>query len=124
MEENAKVLKVPKSVVGKIIGKGGQTVQRIGRESGAQVKVSTDEDPCVIRINGSRKNVQEARRMIDEVVGIKGEQLIQDDEPKESRETEQWSDVDHQYSGFFGCRPYSGAGGQPYSGAPMLGMMH
>jgi len=125
-EENLKVLKVPKSVVGKIIGKGGQTVQRIGRESGAQVKVSTDEDPCVIRINGLRKNVQEARRMIDEVVGIKGEQLIQDDEPRESREMEHWSDgaaLDHQYSGFFG-RPYSGAGSQPYSGAPMLGMLH
>lgn len=123
-EDNTKVLKVSKSVVGKIIGKGGQTVQRIGRESGAQVKVSTDEDPCVIRIGGSKKCVQDARRLIDEVLGVKGAHGIID-EPKESQEPEQWNDSSAvDYSGFYGSRPYSGAGGQPYSGAPHVGMLH
>jgi len=68
--EAEEVLEVPLSMVGRVIGKGGETIQRLQKESGARIDVNTKtgEDPCPVRISGSRDAVSRARFMVHEVL--------------------------------------------------------
>jgi len=68
--EAEEVLQVPLSMVGRVIGKGGETIQRIQKESCARIDVNTKtgEDPCPVRISGSRDAVARARFMVHEVL--------------------------------------------------------
>jgi len=62
-------MEVPLSMVGRVIGRGGDTIQRLQRESGAQLDVNTnDGDPCLVRISGSRDACSRARFLIAEVL--------------------------------------------------------
>lgn len=62
-------MQVPMSLVGRVIGKGGDTIQRLQRESGARIDVNTNSgDPCPVRITGSRDAVSRARYMLHEVL--------------------------------------------------------
>lgn len=62
-------MEVPLSMVGRVIGKGGDTIQRLQRESGARLDVNTNEgDPCLVRISGSRDACSRARFLIAEVL--------------------------------------------------------
>jgi len=62
-------MQVPLSMVGRVIGRGGDTIQRLQRESGAQLDVNTnDGDPCLVRISGSRDACSRARFLIAEVL--------------------------------------------------------
>lgn len=63
------LLEVPKAMVGRVIGKGGETIQRLQKDSGARLDVDArDASPCCVRISGSRECVQRARYMINEVL--------------------------------------------------------
>jgi len=63
-------MEVPLSMVGRVIGRGGDTIQRLQRESGAQIDVNTnDGDPCMVRISGSRDACSHARFLIAELLG-------------------------------------------------------
>lgn len=63
------VMEVPQSMVGRVIGKGGETIQRLQKESGAKIDVNTaGGDPCPVRISGSREAVMRARWLLAEVV--------------------------------------------------------
>jgi len=68
--EAEEVLQVPLSMVGRVIGKGGETIQRLQKESCARIDVNTKtgEDPCPVRISGSRDAVARARFMVHEVL--------------------------------------------------------
>lgn len=69
-------MEVPLSMVGRVIGKGGDTIQRLQRESGARLDVNTNEgDPCVVRISGSRDACSRARFLIAEALGWSSEVL-------------------------------------------------
>jgi far upstream element-binding protein len=60
---------VPKSLVGRVIGKGGETIQRLQRESGAKVDVNTQSgDPCRVHIQGDSEAVCHARFLISEIL--------------------------------------------------------
>lgn len=60
---------VPQSLVGRVIGKGGETIQRLQKESGARIDVNTSTgDPCLVRLTGSRDAVSRARFLISEVL--------------------------------------------------------
>jgi len=62
-------MQVPLSMVGKVIGRGGDTIQRLQRESGARLDVNTnDGDPCMVRIRGSCDACSHARFLIAEVL--------------------------------------------------------
>ncbi|KAI1719781.1 KH domain-containing protein [Ditylenchus destructor] len=63
---------VPRSSVGIIIGKGGETIKRLGAESGAKIQFKPDDDPnaqdrCAI-IQGSPEQINRATQMISELV--------------------------------------------------------
>lgn len=63
------VMEVPQSMVGRVIGRGGETIQRLQRESGARLDVTTGGgDPCPVRITGSRESVSRARFLISELL--------------------------------------------------------
>ena len=63
---------VPRSSVGIIIGKGGETIKRLANESGAKIQFKPDEDPnapdrCAV-IQGSPEQINRATQMISELV--------------------------------------------------------
>lgn len=60
---------VPQSMVGRVIGRGGETIQRIQRECGARLDVDTQcGDPCRVLIRGNQESVCHARFLISEVI--------------------------------------------------------
>ncbi|XP_039521064.1 tudor and KH domain-containing protein isoform X1 [Pimephales promelas] len=67
------VIEVPQTAFGRIIGRGGETLKFINRVSGARVNCSKDrghglEEKGKITINGTRKEIQNAKEMIMEKV--------------------------------------------------------
>eukprot|EP00927_Polykrikos_kofoidii_P067124 TRINITY_DN6263_c2_g2_i1.p1 TRINITY_DN6263_c2_g2~~TRINITY_DN6263_c2_g2_i1.p1 ORF type:complete len:593 (-),score=101.34 TRINITY_DN6263_c2_g2_i1:180-1820(-) len=61
---------VPLSMVGRVIGKGGETVQRLQVESGAKIDINARDghDPCPVKIAGTEESVHYARRLINEIL--------------------------------------------------------
>ena len=65
-------LEVPKTIVGKIIGRGGETITMVQRKSGARVMVdqSVPEGmPCKVAITGTPQTVSAALMMLQEIMG-------------------------------------------------------
>lgn len=63
---------VPRSSVGIIIGKGGETIKRLAQETGAKIQFKPDEDPatpdrCAV-IQGTPDQISRATQMISELV--------------------------------------------------------
>jgi len=57
------------TLVGRIIGKGGETIVRLQRESGARIEVNTKAgDPCPVLISGEPDKVKHAKQLVMEVV--------------------------------------------------------
>ncbi|CAK9020633.1 unnamed protein product [Durusdinium trenchii] len=63
-----KMLSVPSSLIGAIIGRGGETIKRFCTESGARIEVSKDQidtaQERVIFLSGAKENVDRAEAMI------------------------------------------------------------
>lgn len=73
-EETTKVLNVPVSFVGMLIGKGGEKVKAMSRESGARIEVDrgdggSDSSVRTVTLMGPQDAIDKACAMIDEVVG-------------------------------------------------------
>lgn len=69
--EMKQTIDVPKSVVGKIIGKGGETITTIQRKSGSKVTVdqSVPEGmPCKVMMSGSAQGLAIASQLINEIM--------------------------------------------------------
>ena len=67
---------LPNDAIGALIGKGGETIGRIQKESGARLEVGKEgekERPVVI--SGSSDAIDRARRLIDETLGRKSDRL-------------------------------------------------
>lgn len=58
------VVKVPEDMKGRIIGKKGQELRRIEKESGAKVKI--EREGAVVE--GSEKAVAKAKEIIDAII--------------------------------------------------------
>eukprot|EP01037_Dinobryon_pediforme_P028414 gene28414-31682_t len=64
-------IEVPKAVVGKIIGKGGETITLIQRKSSAKVTVDQsvpDGMPCKVIMSGNAQSLGLATQMINEIM--------------------------------------------------------
>lgn len=67
---------VPRASVGMIIGKGGETIKRLGVESGAKIQFKPDDDPsapdrCAV-IQGTPDQISKATHLISELVNKSG----------------------------------------------------
>ncbi|CAJ1385238.1 unnamed protein product [Effrenium voratum] len=99
--EHKKVMKVAGAFVGMIIGRGGETVKTMSRDSGAKIEVSKDDGgdrdaDRTVTIIGTMEAVEKATDMIEEVLGLREEAPNEADsviEPPpgfEECEHEQW----------------------------------
>ncbi|CAJ1418914.1 unnamed protein product [Effrenium voratum] len=99
--EHKKVMKVAGAFVGMIIGRGGETVKTMSRDSGAKIEVSKDDGgdrdaDRTVTIIGTMEAVEKATDMIEEVLGLREEAPSEADsviEPPpgfEECEHEQW----------------------------------
>ncbi|CAO3628838.1 unnamed protein product [Cunninghamella blakesleeana] len=63
-------MKVPNNKVGLVIGRGGDTLKKIERNSGARVQIDQDtgDDKRVIKLSGEQDQIQIARDMIDQII--------------------------------------------------------
>ena len=61
-------------LVGRVIGKGGETINELQRRSGARIQIEqrvAEGEPCVVEVQGDDRAVEEARRLVHEVMGGK-----------------------------------------------------
>lgn len=61
------IMNVPSELMGKIIGKGGQTVNTLQDDSGARISVDKD-DNTKVHLRGSSECVDRARQLIEELL--------------------------------------------------------
>ena len=64
----------PKGLVGRVIGKVGETINELQRRSGARIQIEqrvAEGEPCVVEVQGDDRAVEEARRLVHEVMGGK-----------------------------------------------------
>ncbi|KAJ8609480.1 hypothetical protein CTAYLR_005429 [Chrysophaeum taylorii] len=64
----------PKSLVGRVIGKGGETINELQRRSGARIQIEQrvpEGAPCIIEVQGDDAAIQEAIRLTQEVMSGK-----------------------------------------------------
>lgn len=116
--ENVEHMDVPRSLVGRVFGKGGETIKRIQKESGARLDIDTKtgDDLCPVRIAGDSESVCHARFMISEIIdkgGLRSEPGSSQGSPG------YWPE-----SGFppFGAPPPAGHPGYPGEYGEWMGM--
>lgn len=63
-----KTIEVAKQFVGRIIGKGGSHVVSIGKQSGCQIRIDQEREPCRVNITGPAAGIALAETMIQEVM--------------------------------------------------------
>lgn len=64
-------MECPKQLVGRVIGKGGETINELQRRSGARIQIEQrvpEGAPCIVEIQGDEAAVQEAIRLVQEVM--------------------------------------------------------
>jgi polyribonucleotide nucleotidyltransferase len=66
--EASDTMRIPQPSIGRIIGKGGETIKKLQKDTGAKIDVKTQEDPCIVQISGSRHQVGQARRKITSIL--------------------------------------------------------
>eukprot|EP00210_Caulerpa_lentillifera_P006748 g6448.t1 len=62
-----RVVECPKSMIGRVIGKGGETIKTLQAQTGAVVHIQQDVDPCLITVSGSHQAVESASAMVEEI---------------------------------------------------------
>jgi far upstream element-binding protein len=62
------VMTAPKMVVGRIIGRGGETIKQIQKATGATVQIDQGGDPCRITLAGQASSVQQAKNYIVDIM--------------------------------------------------------
>lgn len=59
----------PKSMVGRIIGRGGETIKDLQRRFGTSIQIDQAATPCKVTIAGPNQAVTATRRAIDDLLG-------------------------------------------------------
>ena len=65
---NTEVVLAPKSIIGRIIGRGGETIKNIQRQSRAALQIDQSGDPCQITVSGQRSAIEAAKECINAIV--------------------------------------------------------
>lgn len=67
----AHTMECPKQVVGKLIGRGGETIQLIQQKSGCKVQIDQqvpEGHPCKINMSGNTQAIQNAIQIVQEIM--------------------------------------------------------
>jgi len=64
----SKVIECNKSIVGRVIGKGGDTIKTLQRNFGANIQIDQSTDPMKITIAGQPGSVEAAAAAVKEIV--------------------------------------------------------
>lgn len=71
-DKNARILPVPNDCVGLIIGKKGETIRRLNRESGCKIQIAIDNVPNStarnVFIEGTQEKYEVAKRLIEDII--------------------------------------------------------
>jgi polyribonucleotide nucleotidyltransferase len=59
-------------MVGRVIGKQGDTIKQLQRNTGANVQIDQSADPCIITITGQTANINNAVRDINNIINDTG----------------------------------------------------
>jgi len=62
------VVECPKSMVGRVIGKGGETIKALQQYTGAMIQIDQSTDPTRVTIAGSAQSLQLAVSMVSDIV--------------------------------------------------------
>lgn len=62
------VVECPKSMVGRVIGKGGETIKALQQYTGAMIQIDQSTDPTRVTIAGSPQALQLAVSMVNDIV--------------------------------------------------------
>jgi len=57
-----------KALIGKIIGKGGETIRELQKRSGARIQIDQSIDPCTLTISGNEGNVGSALPLLQDLI--------------------------------------------------------
>lgn len=72
-EEEMEDVRVPGNIVGLIIGKGGENIQRMQQTTGCHVQIAKEYNPepgdtmRTVNLKGSRQGIEDCKKLIDEV---------------------------------------------------------
>jgi far upstream element-binding protein len=64
----SEAMTAPKSMIGRIIGRGGETIKQIQKTSGATVQIDQSGDPCLLSLAGQSSAVEQAKMFITELI--------------------------------------------------------
>jgi len=62
------VIECPKDMVGRVIGRGGETIKGLQHHSGARIQIDQTDNPCKVSVTGAPHAIGEAMRMITDIV--------------------------------------------------------
>lgn len=62
------MMSAPKSVVGRIIGRAGETIKQLQRHTGATIQIDQSTDPCRITIAGQPPGPDNAKKMVEDII--------------------------------------------------------
>ncbi|KXZ45354.1 hypothetical protein GPECTOR_55g260 [Gonium pectorale] len=106
---STEVLECPKAMVGRIIGKGGETIKDLQKRFSASIQIDQSSTPCKVTITGPGHMISSARRAVEELIrsthgGLGG--------PSSGP----------PFNSPYGQQPYGGGPGGPYGGYGGYGM--
>nr|BCL66124.1 C1, subunit of the circadian RNA-binding protein CHLAMY1 [Volvox africanus] len=67
---STEVVECPKAMVGRIIGKGGETIKDLQKRFNASIQIDQGSTPCKVTITGPSHAISSARRAIEDLVRI------------------------------------------------------
>ena len=66
--DSSATLECPKNLVGRVIGRGGETINELQNKSGTRIQIEQTSDPCKVVITGSVQAVQIGVQMVTAVM--------------------------------------------------------
>jgi far upstream element-binding protein len=68
----SRTMSCAKLMVGRVIGKQGETIKQLQRNTGANIQIDQSGDPCTITITGQNANINNAMRDINTIINDNG----------------------------------------------------
>lgn len=63
-----RTLECPKAVVGRVIGKGGETIKSLQKQYGASIQIDQSCNPCKITVAGPQQACMACERAITDII--------------------------------------------------------